>query len=127
MHRKTLSLGVAMSAILSSVGLGPDIRLPPRQPIIRGRRSSGIRRPLPNAPQQRQGEREISRRLRQDIRKLMKEKPSEQKTGLGLVRYQHNLHLTEYTLWDDMLDEGAYSKFRSASSAQLLEIRASLG
>ena len=117
MHRKTLSLYVAMSAILSSIGLGPDIRLPSRQPILRGSRLSGIRRPLPNAPRLRQGEREISRRLRQDIRKLMKPKPSQLRSTTYYDRIKP-------TLRDDMLDEVAYSKILSAYSAQLLEIRA---
>lgn len=88
--------------------------------FIGGFRTRGPEHSKP--PKRKQGDREVSRRLRQEVRALAKR--AIEYINIGEGPYQSS---EAVTVWDQLCsDPGEYAKFRKATPAQLLEIRNNL-
>lgn len=76
-----------------------------------------------SGPSRKHGEREVTRRLRQEIRSLAKRAIEYAPTDAGGFQ----AYIKPSTVWEQLKsDTEAYAKFRSASSLQLIEIRNNL-
>ena len=103
---------LAIVAALNSIG----------RRFIGGYRTRTGRNTRNNPPEHKQGNREVSRRLRQEIRALAKR--AIEYINIGEGPYQRS---EAVTVWDQLCsDPSEYAKFRKAPPGHLIEIRNNL-